>query len=268
MGHNLSGLLHVMKVTPRTAAIGTRQVNRIGLGTNRLNDTPEHRHFLEAAVDAGVNHIDSAHLYAGGESEATIGNALAPFGPDLTVATKGHFTGGGPDGLREQLETSLQRLRTDSIALYYVHRFHPEFSIEDTLAPLAEAREAGTVENIGISEVTIEQIERARAVVPIAVVQNEYSLGERMHDEVIDFCEREGIAFVPFFPLRGSGRRLRRIAKSHGATERQVMLAWLLHRSPAVAPIPGTRSIEHLRSNLAALDLDLSDEDVAQLNGA
>jgi pyridoxine 4-dehydrogenase len=251
-----------------TTAIGSRQVNRIGLGTNRLTDTRENRAFLEQALAAGVNHIDTAHLYSGGDSETTIGNALAPFAPELTVATKGHFNGGGADAVREHLETSLQRLRTDSIALYYVHRFHPDHSIEDTLAPLREAHDAGTVENVGISEVTIDQIEQARAIVPIAAVQNEFSLEERKHEEVVDHCAANGIAFVPFFPLRGGGGALEEIAKSHGATRAQVQLAWLLKRSPVIAPIPGTLSIEHLRSNLEALDLELSDEELAALGDA
>ena len=257
-----------MSFASRTIAIGSLQVNRIGLGTNRLTDTPENRSYLEEAVAAGVNHIDTAHLYTSGESETTIGNALAPFPDDLTVATKGHYNGGGPDTVREHLATSLQRLKTDSIALYYIHRFKPDFSIPDTLSPLAEAHAAGTVRNVGISEVTVEQIALARSVVPIAAVQNEYSLDERKHEEVIDYCEQEGIAFVPYFPLRGGGRAVGEIAGRHGATEEQVKLAWLLGRSPAIAPIPGTLSIEHLRSNLEALDLELSDEERTALSGA
>ncbi len=257
-----------MSFASETVAIGERQVRRIGLGSNRLTDTPENREFLEQAVAARVNHIDTAHIYTSGESETTIGKALAPFGPELTVATKGHYNGGGPDVVREHLETSLERLQANSIALFYIHRFDARFSIEDTLAPLAEAREAGKVENVGISEVTVEEIELAKTVVPIAAVQNEYSLAERENDEVIDFCEREGIAFVPYFPLRGGGRKLRRLAKRYEATEEQVKLAWLLARSPVMAPIPGTLSIEHLRSNLAAFDLELTDDELAELTDA
>ena len=257
-----------MSFASQTVAVGSRQVSRIGLGTNRLTDTPENRRFLEEALAAGVNHIDTAHLYTSGESETTLGNALAPFPDDLTVASKGHYNGGGPDAVREHLATSLRRLKTDSIALYYIHRFKPDFSIPETLGPLAEAREAGTVQNVGISEVTVEEIQLARTVVPIAAVQNEYSLDEREHEEVIDYCEREGIAFVPYFPLRGGGRAVKEIAERHGAAEEQVKLAWLLGRSPAIAPIPGTLSIEHLRSNLEALDLELSDEERAALSTA
>ena len=184
------------------------QVSRIGLGTNRLTDTPENRRFLEEAIAAGVNHIDTAHLYTSGESETTIGNALAPFPDDLTVATKGHYNGGGPDTVREHLATSLQRLKTDSIALYYIHRLEPEVLHRGHAHATGRgARSAGSVQNVGISEVTVEQIALARTVVPIAAVQNEYSLDEREHEEVIDYCEREGIAFVPYFPLRGGGRR-------------------------------------------------------------
>ncbi len=257
-----------MTSASKTVPAGSRRLGRIGLGTNRLTDTPENRAFLQAAVDAGLNHIDTAHLYTGGESERTIGNALAPFGDGLTVATKGHYRGGGAETLREELEESLRRLRTERIALYYVHRFHPEFSIEDTLTPLAAAIEAGKVENVGISDVSVEQIRLARTVLPIAAVQNEYSLAERRYDDVVEYCERECIAFVPYFPLRGGGRKLKKVAKAHGAAPEQVKLAWLLHRSPAMAPIPGTLSIEHLRSNLQARELELADDELRALGGA
>jgi pyridoxine 4-dehydrogenase len=256
--------------SPRTITIGDHRVNRIGLGTNRLTDTPDNRAFLGQAVEAGVGLIDTAHLYTGGASEQAVAAALGPFPDNLVVATKGgyHPGGGRPDRLRAELEESLERLRTDTIALYYLHRVHPGVPLEDSLSVLREYREAGRIRHVGISQVSVEQIERARTVVPIAAVQNEYNLSERKYEDVVDFCEGENIPFIPFFPLRGSSRApLDEVASRYDATPQQIMLAWLLKRSPNIAPIPGTLSLEHLKTNLAALDLDLSDEDYARLNG-
>ncbi len=249
--------------------LGERELCRIGLGTNRLTDTPENRQFLEAAVAAGTNHIDTAHLYTGGESEATIGRALAPFPESLTVATKaGYRGGGGPEGIRREVEESFERLNADTIALYYLHRADPDHALGDLLQPLAELHDEGRIEHVGISEVSVEQIEQAREVLPISAVQNEYNLGERKHDEVVEYCEENDIVFVPFYPLKGDMPELARVAERLGATPNQVKLAWLLRRSPAMAPIPGTLSIEHARENLAALELELSDEDFGLLSGS
>jgi pyridoxine 4-dehydrogenase len=257
--------------SPRTITLGDYQVTRIGLGTNRLTDTPYSRDFLRRAVEAGVALIDTAHLYTGGASERAVGAALSPFRDGLVVATKGgyHPGGGRPERLRAELEESFERLRTDTIALYYLHRVDPRVRLEETLSVLRDYRDAGRIRHVGLSEVSVEQIERARTVVPIAAVQNEYNLSERRYEGVLDFCEREDIAFVPFFPLRGVTRApLDEIASRYEATPQQIMLAWLLKRSPSIAPIPGTLSFEHLRTNLTALDLKLSDEDYATLNGA
>jgi pyridoxine 4-dehydrogenase len=245
-------------------------VKRIGLGTNRLTDTPENRQFLGEAVAAGVEFIDTAHLYASGESEQAIGNALAPFPETLTVASKGAYARGtGPDDLRRHIDESRERLRTERIDLYYVHRLHPEHSVESMVAVLDEARAAGKIDRAGVSEVTIEELELARTVTPIAAVQNEYSLGQRQHDEVVDYCAEHDLLFVPFFPLRGGDREaLSEIAAAHDATPTQVKLAWLLKRSPMMVPIPGTLSIEHLRENLGALELELSDEEFDRLRAA
>jgi pyridoxine 4-dehydrogenase len=237
----------VKAVTP-TLDLAGRQVRRIGLGTNRLTHTPEHVSFIRSAVSAGVQMIDTAHLYTGGESETTIGEAVAGLGAardDLVVATKGGFRPGEgrPEVLRAQFEESLEKLGMDVIDLYYLHRVHPETPLEESLEVLRELVDAGRIRAVGISEVTVEQVERARSVLPIAAVQNHYNLGERKHDAVVDYCEREGIVFVPFFPLRGGG------------TPREA-LTWLLERSPAILPIPGTLSLEHLRENLSVLDLD------------
>ena len=248
--------------------LGDVEVSRIGLGTNRLTRTNEHIAFVKDAVAAGVSHIDTAHLYAGGESEETIGAALSPIPQTCLVATKGGFRPGEgrPDALRAQIEESLRRLRTDSIALYYLHRVDPETPLEQSLEAIAEYHERGKIRHVGVSEVSIDQIDRAREVVPITAVQNHYNLVERKHEEVVDYCAREGIVFVPFFPLRGGGgRTLAEIAERHGATPAQITLAWLLKRSPVTLPIPGTLSIEHLRENLAALEIELNDAEFQAL---
>jgi pyridoxine 4-dehydrogenase len=253
----------------RTISLGDRRLNRIGLGTNRLTGSAEHRSFLEGAVAAGINHIDSAHSYSGGDSEATIGATLAPFEDGLVVATKGGYRGGGPQQLRAELDQSFERLRVDTISLYYLHRVDPEFPLEETLAVLAEYRDAGRIEHVGLSEVSVEQVEGGQAVVPIDAVQNHYSLVERKHDGVVDFCAEQGIVFVPYFPLRGEDSpAVREAADRHGASSNQIKLAWLLKRSPAMLPIPGTLSLEHLRQNLESLDIELSDDEFRTLGDA
>jgi aryl-alcohol dehydrogenase-like predicted oxidoreductase len=237
-------------------------VPRVGLGTNRLTTAAEHVAFVREAVDAGLRHIDTAHLYTGGESEQAVAAALDGVAEDVLVATKGGYRPGEgrPEILRAQIEQSLRALRTDAIGLYYLHRVDPETPLEESLGELRAHVDRGTIRHVGLSEVTVDQIEAARAVLPVAAVQNKYNLAERAHDDVIDHCEREGIAFVPYYPLRGDGGpAVRSAAERLGASENQVKLAWLLRRSPAVLPIPGTLSIGHLRENLAALELDLGD---------
>src|SRR4051794_15890729 len=215
-------------------------VPRIGLGTNRLTTGSPHVTFIREAVAAGVRHIDTAHLYTGGDSERAIGEALAGAAEEVLVATKGGFRGARPEVLEAEIEQSLRSLRTDAIGLYYLHRVDPETPLEESLGAIKAYVDRGAIRHVGVSEVSVEQIERARRVVPIAAVQNEYNVANRDADDVVDHCEREGIAFVPFYPLEGAGEN----------TEK---LAWLLRRSPVVLPIPGTLSIEHLRENLAVL---------------
>ncbi len=241
-------------------------VPRIGLGTNRLTPASQHVTFIREAVAAGIRHIDTAHLYTDGDSERAIGEALEGASEDVLVATKGGFRAGEgrPEVLSAQIEQSLQSLRTEAIGLYYLHRVDPETPLEDSLGAIKSYVDRGAIRHVGISEVSVEQIERARRVVPIASVQNRYNLAERGHDDVIDFCAREGIAFVPYFPLRGDVPGAAAAAERLGVSENAVKLAWLLQRSPVVLPIPGTLSIEHLRENLAALELQLGDaEDIA-----
>jgi pyridoxine 4-dehydrogenase len=242
--------------------LGDTEVTRIGLGTNRLTNTREHVAFLKEAVAAGVSNVDTAHTYTGGESEETIGAALAPFSDGYVVSTKGGFRAGEgrPEVLRAQIEESLRRLQTDSIALYYLHRVDPQTPLEESLAAIKDYRDRGKIRHVGLSEVDIDQIERAREILPIAAVQNHYNLSERRHEDVVDYCAREAIVFVPFFPLRGDGGRpLAEIARRHGATRAQITLAWLLRRSPAMLPIPGTLSLDHLKQNLGALEIELSE---------
>jgi aryl-alcohol dehydrogenase-like predicted oxidoreductase len=243
-------------------ALAGVDVPRIGLGTNRLTTAPDHVAFLRAAVAEGVRHIDTAHLYTRGESERAIAEALDGSSDEVLVATKGGYGGAGqgrPEVLQGQIEQSLRSLRTSTIGLYYLHRVDPQTPLEESLGAIKAYVDRGAIRHVGISDVTVEQIERARRVVPIAAVQNRYSLAERAHEDVIDYCERERIAFVPFYPLTGGGAGVAAAAQGLGVTETAVKLAWLLKRSPVVAPIPGTLSIEHLRQNLAALELDLGD---------
>jgi aryl-alcohol dehydrogenase-like predicted oxidoreductase len=254
-----------------TLMLGDTEVARIGLGTNRLTDTRENRSFLAQAIAAGVGLVDTAHLYTGGQSEEAIGAALSPPPPGCVVATKGGFRPGEGrrDVLLSQIEESLRRLRTGRIDLYYLHRVDPETPLEESLAAIAEYRDAGKIAHVGISEVGVAEIERARELVPVAAVQNRYNLEDRRHDEVVDHCEREGLVFVPFFPLRGDGgQTLTEIAEHHGATASQIKLAWLLRRSPAMLPIPGTLSLAHLQENLGALELELSDDEYGALLSA
>jgi pyridoxine 4-dehydrogenase len=240
---------------------------RIGLGTNRLRTAREHVGFVREAVAAGVRHIDTAHLYTGGESERAIGEALEGIAEDVLVATKGGYGGAGqgrPEVLRGQIEQSLRSLRTEAIGLYYLHRVDPETPLEESLGAIRDYVDRGAIRHVGVSEVSVEQVERARRVVAIAAVQNRYGVADRRHDDVVDHCEREGIAFVPYFPLRGDGGPgVAAAAERLGVTESAVKLAWLLRRSPVMVPIPGTLSIDHLRENLAALDLELGEADLA-----
>ena len=248
--------------------LGDTEVVRIGLGTNRLTNTRGHVAFVKEAVAAGLSHIDTAHTYTGGGSEQTIGDALSAVSDGYVVATKGGFRAGEgrPETLRAQIEESLRRLQADSISLYYLHRVDPETPLEESLAAIKEYCDSGNIRHVGLSEVGTDQIERAREVVPITAVQNQYNLSERRYEDVVDHCTAEGIVFVPFFPLRGVGSpQLSEIADRHGTSPEQIALAWLLRRSPTTLPIPGTLSLEHLTENLAALEIELSADEFEAL---
>jgi len=252
----------------RTIRVGEREVMRMGLGTNRLTATAANVAFVRDAIEAGIGMVDTAYLYTGGSSEDTVGQALSPFGAGYAVATKGGYRPGEgrPDVVRAQIDASLGRLRVDRIPLWYLHRVDPQTPLETTLQVVREYVASGRIGLVGISDVSVAQIEAARRVVPIAAVQNQYHVSSRASDDVIDYCEREGIVFVPFSPLHGDHPAVAGIARAHHATEVQIALAWLLHRSPAMLPIPGTLSLAHARENLAALDIELSDADIAALS--
>jgi aryl-alcohol dehydrogenase-like predicted oxidoreductase len=249
--------------------IGDFEISRIGLGTNRLRPTNENVAFIRNAVEAGVQMIDTARLYTNGESEQTIGRALSPIPKGVLVATKGGYGGvgrGRPEVLREEIQQSLTSLGVERIGLYYLHRVDPETPIEESLGAIKEFVDRGQIAQVGISEVDVPLIERARKVLPIAAVQNEYNLSERKYEDVVDYCTREKIVFVPFYPLHGEPSvAVREAAKRHAATPSQVMLAWLLKRSPMLLPIPGTLSLAHLKENLGASSLELSDAEYAAL---
>jgi pyridoxine 4-dehydrogenase len=256
--------------------VGGVSVNRIGLGTNRVTDTPEIRQFLQQAVRSGVNFIDTAHIYSGGDSETGIGNALAPFPPGLVVATKGGMQNGGGTNreqfLRANLEESLQKLKTDRITLYQLHRVDDEVPIGQTMELFKKFQAEGKIEHVGLSEVTVEQLEEARQHVEIVSVQNQYSLSYRTYDDVLDYCTRHGIIFIPWFPLRDVNSepdlqaRLQPFADKYNVNPQQIALAWLLKKSPVMLPIPGTLSFDHLKENVKAAFIELSDEDFAQID--
>jgi pyridoxine 4-dehydrogenase len=252
-----------------TIKIGDLTVNRLGLGTNRIADNDRSRNVLKRAVELGINLIDTAQLY--GQSQEIIGGTLAPYPEGVIIATKGGHGTNDLDTLRAGIDESLRLLKLEALPLWQLHRIREDSTFEDTMRFLKEMQQAGKIQNIGLSEVTIEQIEKARQIVPIVSVQNHYNLQERQHEEVLDYCTKENIAFMPFFPL-GSGsaahdEKLKQIAQKYDATPVQIALAWLLKRSPIMLPIPGTLSIEHLESNLAAAGIELSDPDYKALSG-
>ena len=267
---------------------GDLRVNRLGFGAMRITgegiwgepENPEEaRAVLKRAVELGINLIDTADSYGPDVSERLIGETLYPYPEDLVLATKGGLLRDGPgqwrpDGrpehLREACEGSLKRLKVECIDLYQLHRIDSRVPAEESLGVLAELREEGKIHHVGLSEVSIEEIQRAREIVPIVSVQNRYNLTDRGSEDVLDFCEREGIGFIPWFPLATGdlarpGGPLDEIAARHDASPGQVALAWLLWRSPVMLPIPGTSSVEHLEENVAAASLDLGEEEFAAL---
>ncbi len=267
---------------------GELTVNRIGYGAMRLTGPgiwgpPKDRKaalaVLRRAVELGVNFIDTADSYGPHVSEELIAEALHPYPSDFVIATKGGWERPGPDQwthnatpdhLREAVEGSLKRLRLERIDVYQLHTPDNVVSFDVSIEALAELKRKGKIRMVALSNVTQEHIERARGIVPIVSVQNRYSFADREWDYVVDYCERNGIVFIPWFPLgagRIAGEVLNQVAQAHHASPTQVALAWLLRRSPVMLPIPGTSSIEHLEQNVAAASLRLKDEEYEELAG-
>lgn len=274
-------------------------VHRLGYGTMRLvgdgawgepSDPEECRRVLRRAVELGVNLIDTADAYGPEIAERLIAEALHPYPAGLVIATKGGVTRQGPSKteyvgragyLIQCVEMSLRRLKLERIDLYQLHRIDPRTPLEESLGALAQMREQGKIRHVGLSEVTQEQIEEARKIVPIVTIQNRYSVADRRHEDLLQWCEREGIGLLPWYPM-AAGKlmnpnaatkqavtpelesALKRIAQRHNVSVAQISLAWLLHRSPVLLPIPGTSKVAHLEENIAAasiqLDADTCDE--------
>ena len=268
---------------------GDLEVHRLGYGAMQITGDgvwgPPQDHegalaVLRAAVEGGVDFIDTADSYGPVVSEQLIAEALHPYPDHLVIATKAGFTRTGPGEwtavgrpsyLKQQVELSLRNLRVDRIDLIQLHRIDPEVPLEDQVGAFAELREQGKVRHIGLSEVSVQQLEQARAVTEIASVQNLYNLTNRQSQDVLDHATREGIAFLPWFPfatgdLASPDSPVADIARELDASPSQVALAWLLETSPVVLPIPGTKSVDHLRENLGAASLELSEDDLARLN--
>ena len=266
-----------------------RIVNRLGFGAMRITgpgiwgeprDPDEARRVLRRALELGVEFIDTAHSYGPEVSERLIGEALHPYPDELVVATKSGLQRTGPDAwwpdgrpetIRRDCERSLTLLRRDRIDLLQLHRIDRRVPIEESLGEMLALRTEGKVDMIGVSNVSVEELERARAITEIVSVQNRYSLGDRESEDVLAVCEREGIIFLPWRPIGGGSltqvRELDEVAAAHEATPTQVAIAWLLQRSPAMLPIPGTSLVAHLEENVAAAGLGLSDVEFDQLGG-
>jgi pyridoxine 4-dehydrogenase len=270
---------------------GDLEVNRLGFGAMRLTgkgiwdepkDPGEAKRVLKRAVDLGVNFIDTADSYGPDVSERLIGEALSPFPKGLVVATKGGLTRQGPDQwlpvgrpeyLAQQVEMSLRFLKTTVIDLWQLHRIDPKVPVEESLEAIAKLQQQGKIRHIGLSEVKPAEIDRARKVVDIVSVQNRYNVGDREHEDVLEYCEEHGLAFIPWYPVAAGklaqpGGKLDTIAKRHGATVAQLSIAWLLYRSPVMLPIPGTSSVEHLEENMKSAAISLSDAELKEIEKA
>jgi pyridoxine 4-dehydrogenase len=270
---------------------GDLEVHRLGFGAMRITgkgiwgppDDPEAaRRLLRRVVELGIDLIDTADSYGPEVSEMLIAEAFHPYPDGLVIATKGGLRRSGPgqwprdarpERLKECCEGSLRRLKLDRIDLYQLHSPDPQVPLEDSVAALKELQDEGKIRHVGISNVSVDELHRARAVVEVVTVQNRYHLEDRHSEDVLDVCEEAGIGFIPWFPLATGrlaepGGPLDQIARAHEATPAQIALAWLLARSPVVLPIPGTSSIEHLEENMAATRIELSPEEVAEIGSA
>jgi aryl-alcohol dehydrogenase-like predicted oxidoreductase len=267
---------------------GDLTVNRFGFGAMRITgdgiwgqptDRDEAKAVLRRAIELGVNFIDTADSYGPHVSEALIGEALHPYPDDLVIATKGGLerTGPGrwpvngrPEHLIEACEGSLQRLKLEQIPLYQFHRPDPAVPLEDSIGALVALKEQGKIRHIGLSNVTEEQVRRAQRLTPIASIQNRYNVDDRQSESLVDLCEQAQMVFLPWAPIQDLDSNLivQELAHRYGATSRQMVLAWLLARSPSILPIPGTGSVSHLEDNVAAAAIDLSPADVTSVTGS
>jgi aryl-alcohol dehydrogenase-like predicted oxidoreductase len=268
---------------------GDLEVNRLGFGAMRITgdgiwgwpkDRDEARRVLKRSVELGVNLIDTADAYGPETSELLIAEALHPYAKGVVIATKGGLTrpgpgqwvpNGRPDYLKGCVDASLKRLKLERIDLYQLHRIDSKVPIEDSLGAIKEMRDAGKIRHVGLSEVGPEEIARARKILPIATVQNRYNVTDRSWDKALNYCEKEGIGFMPWSPV-GGGTELKTgavqaVAKELNASVYQVAIAWLLHRSPVMLPIPGTSSVAHLEENVAAGKLQLTEAQLKSLDG-
>ncbi|MCP3166691.1 aldo/keto reductase [Myxococcus qinghaiensis] len=268
---------------------GDLPIHRLGYGAMQLTgpgiwgppkDRAEAVRVLRRAVELGVDFIDTADSYGPYVSEEIIAEALHPYAKGVVVATKAGLVRTGPNEwhpvaapkyLRQELELSLRRLKLERIDLYQLHRIDPKVPVEESLGELKALQKEGKIRHIGLSEVSVEEIERARKVVDVVSVQNRYNLTDRVHEKVLDYCEKEKLGFIPWFPLATGGLAkpggaLDSVAKKHQATPAQIALAWLLARSPVMLPIPGTSSVKHLEENLAGAEVKLGKEELAAVD--
>jgi aryl-alcohol dehydrogenase-like predicted oxidoreductase len=266
-------------------------VNRLGFGAMRITgdgiwgepkDAITAKKVLRRAVELGVNFIDTADSYGPEVSERLIGEALAPYAPGVIIATKAGLTRQGPNKwlpvgrpeyLTQQVEMSLRRLKLERLDLWQLHRIDAKVPVEESLDAIKKLQEQGKIRHVGLSEVQPHEIDQTRKVVDIVSVQNRYNIGDRQHDNVVDYCTKHKLAFIPWFPVAAGklaqpGGPLDSLAKAHGATVSQLSLAWLLRRSPVILPIPGTSSVEHLEQNLRAVDVKLSDAEWEEIETA
>ncbi len=282
---------------------GDLTVNRLGFGAMRITgdgiwgepkDPEGAKQVLRRAVELGVNFIDTADSYGPDVSEILIGEALAPYSEGViiatenpqvkgvVIATKGGLTRQGPNKwlpvgrpeyLEQQVEMSLRHLKLERIDLWQLHRIDPKVPVEESLGVIKKLQEQGKIRHVGLSEVKPHEIDQARKVIDIVSVQNQYNLSDRQHEDVVEYCEKHNIAFIPWFPVAAGklaqpGGKLDTVAKQHNATVSQLSLAWLLHRSPVILPIPGTSSVAHLEENIAAANVTLSDAEWKEIEDA
>ena len=279
---------HPNSMMIRTLTLGSFTANRLGYGTMRLvgegawgepKSREEARRILRRAVESGINFIDTADAYGPNIAEELICEALYPYPANLVIATKGGITRqvpakaapvGRPEYLHQCVEMSLRRLHLETIPVYQLHRIDPKVPLEDSLGKLVELQKEGKLQHIGLSEVTVEQIQQAQKITPIVSVQNKYNLTERKHEGVLDFCTENHIAFIPWYPI-DAGRLnhpdgpLSSIARAKNVTTAQLSLAWLLQKSPLMLPIPGTYSLQHLRENVASTAIELSENEMDEI---